>query len=551
MLEESIEQGNIDRKQNIYATLGFGFVCLLVGLPLWWKTTEVYRVALPYSDIEDLASSQFEYVVELEVVSYDESLVSPDLASLSKQLMDGLSSREKSDVRPRYRTSVREKTEKEDSILKSSKTVYDLDNRLASLAKGANVYFVNLLPASSHLQLSAPTLGTHRNLYITRFQKDIPPLSADIIEIVRGSLVREGSVIKGYNSAKGARNKKPDKETLRSVRSHPGYDITITLVNPRPDIIDAQWEIKGAVDTYLQPLIDKMDKYTKISIKSQVLYFTKLLTKPKRDWQKHDDEDEYYFTKTELPHMINPLEAKLGSPASTNPELNFLVYVPSKDQYPLYIRDDDEQNIPTNSFLSPQWGGILIYNIPLPQPNDTLPIRPSVDMKRVMEVFVAQLRLLLNLHVQGLSNKVQFLPVGNNAVTEWEVDSWLRSRCVENLATATATLKSLAQLLGQINNIVINDDIGKEVELAVQSVRDSDKLLKEGRLEEAFLSSRSAIVASETAFFHPSLLELLYFPEDQKFAIYIPLFLPISFPVLASLFQAYKWYKNSKKPKQD
>jgi len=29
-----------------------------------------------------------------------------------------------------------------------------------------------------------------------------------------------------------------------------------------------------------------------------------------------------------------------GSPASTNPELNFLVYVPSGDQYPLYIKDD-------------------------------------------------------------------------------------------------------------------------------------------------------------------------------------------------------------------
>ena len=50
-----------EKKQNIYATLGFGFVCLLVGLPLWWKTTEVYRVALPYSDIEDLAYSQVSY----------------------------------------------------------------------------------------------------------------------------------------------------------------------------------------------------------------------------------------------------------------------------------------------------------------------------------------------------------------------------------------------------------------------------------------------------------------------------------------------------------
>ena len=40
----------------------------------------------------------------------------------------------------------------------------------------------------------------------------------------------------------------PDKEMLRSVRSHPGYDVTITLVNPQPDVIDAQWDIRGAVD---------------------------------------------------------------------------------------------------------------------------------------------------------------------------------------------------------------------------------------------------------------------------------------------------------------
>jgi hypothetical protein len=37
-----------------YAALSVGFVCVFIGIPLWWKTTEVYRVSLPYSDIEDL-----------------------------------------------------------------------------------------------------------------------------------------------------------------------------------------------------------------------------------------------------------------------------------------------------------------------------------------------------------------------------------------------------------------------------------------------------------------------------------------------------------------
>ena len=35
---------------------------------------------------------------------------------------------------------------------------------------------------------------------------------------------------------------------MRSVRSHPGYDITITLVSPRPDVIDVQWDIEKAVE---------------------------------------------------------------------------------------------------------------------------------------------------------------------------------------------------------------------------------------------------------------------------------------------------------------
>ena len=44
-----------------------------------------------------------------------------------------------------------------------------------------------------------------------------------------------------------------------------------------------------------------------------------------------------------------------------------------------------------------------------------------------------------------------------------ELDRWLRERAVENVATSAATLQSLAALLGRIENLVINDDIGKQV----------------------------------------------------------------------------------------
>lgn len=30
-------------------------VIVLIGVPMWWKTTEVYRVSLPYAEIEALS----------------------------------------------------------------------------------------------------------------------------------------------------------------------------------------------------------------------------------------------------------------------------------------------------------------------------------------------------------------------------------------------------------------------------------------------------------------------------------------------------------------
>lgn len=41
-------------KFRIYASVSFILLILVVGLPMWWKTTEVYRMKLPYNEIEAL-----------------------------------------------------------------------------------------------------------------------------------------------------------------------------------------------------------------------------------------------------------------------------------------------------------------------------------------------------------------------------------------------------------------------------------------------------------------------------------------------------------------
>lgn len=60
-------------------------------------------------------------------------------------------------------------------------------------------------------------------------------------------------------------------------------------------------------------------------------------------------------------------------------------------------------------------------------------------------------------------------PCGPAGLADWELDRLLWSRSVENVATATTTITSLAQLLDQIGNIVINDNIAEQVCVSVRN----------------------------------------------------------------------------------
>jgi phosphatidylinositol glycan class S len=48
------------------------------------------------------------------------------------------------------------------------------------------------------------------------------------------------------------------------------------------------------------------------------------------------------------------------------------------------------------------------------------------------------------------------------------------------------------------------------------------------------------------AFFEPGMLALLYFPEEHKYAIYLPLFLPLTVPVISALWSEIKRYQKKK-----
>ncbi|KAI8513114.1 hypothetical protein Bbelb_097530 [Branchiostoma belcheri] len=429
-------------------------------------------------------------------------------------------------------------------------------------------------------------------------QEDNMNVSRDVrisAHLVRSYFVNDERLKTTFTSATGAQHDKENiaKEQMQAFKTNTGYEVTFSLLNLDPSVLDVRWDMEAATASYLNPFLDRLANIAEFQVFSQVLYYTDLSVRPTRD----ERTASYYLTPDQLPHTINPVEAKLGSHVSTYPSVHFLVYIPERGHSPLYIHSEEGMESETNAFFSPRWGGMKIVNVDSPPTNASLPLAMTLDLLPVMETFLSHLRLLLgvaqlpadpsivvepadntaitdwpflllgvaqlpadpSIVVEPADNTAitdwPFLllgvaqlppdpsivvePADNTAITDWEYDHLLRVRTVENVATATATLASLSQLLGEIGNIVINDDIARQVYLAVDAIREAQRLLGAGELTAAFQASKAAILSSEKAFFDPSLLELLYFPEDQKFAIYIPLFLPMSVPVLMSVFQAY------------
>ena len=104
-----------------------------------------------------------------------------------------------------------------------------------------------------------------------------------------------------------------------------------------------------------------------------------------------------------------------ASHVSQLPSLNFIVYIPKATQYPLHIRSNNkarktkEKDAPpppppppaTDTFLVPQWGGVVLYNPPglgdETDANRSAGRRVDVDMEKVMPVFISQLKMLLGL----------------------------------------------------------------------------------------------------------------------------------------------------------
>ncbi|KAI4496156.1 hypothetical protein M0802_008023 [Mischocyttarus mexicanus] len=509
------------QKYRVYASISFAVILLGIGVPLWWYMTTVPRVALPYSGIYDLSDLEIRIKMKIIVAA----LTDERATALTEEIRRAFEASEIYDLEVVYQV-----------VSSNLLALAFAHHELEKVASTFDLDVGNLLLLESPNLNDAVLVGNEK-----------------LVQVLSEWILREKSLDLTKNALTNPTNYSLDEENRRRFPASSAYDVLITLVNPDPETLQVNWDLQAMTEEYIEPFLDQLSMISNFSVKSQWLYFlplsVNLITVPDSSRKgKH-----YALVEDVLPHIVTPLEKKLASQVSLHPCINFVAYVVSCDNTPLHIYARNGHKSMTDgdveAFLSPRWGGVVFTNPPSEACEAAAYGKATTivpDEATIIGIFLAQLRLLLGIPEMKPISSVTVVPLVGLKSRDWEVDALLRVRAMEQLTSAKLTLQSLAQLLTKINRIVITDVVGNRIKIALELVERSAELLKNGDLMNGFILSKDAFITAEEAFSDPTLLALLYFPEDQKYAVYTPLFLPAMIPVLLSLKTIHQYYRGGK-----
>jgi len=532
MKEVPDNETNIQNKVSLVVF----FVFVFIGLPVWWKTTEVYRAVLPYNDIDELAEGKaIDILTNIILTSNLENVP----VNIKKMLETDLN-----------KILLEENIHRTNSYQIDFKYNLETDNKLSSrkdnLSSSPGEIMIDFhIRNQQNIQFEV-SYDRKITIFLASFEDFEISACEKLSRLIKSEIINEQFL---YDTIQQI-VQKDNVKTRNSVRLEkmmkvsPKLDLLFSLVLTESEDQIIGWNIEKAIQKYLSSFLNLLKDVYDLNIGSQILFANPPFFKPQKFQDKESDEANTYVVKEQLSQIINRVESRLGSQISVNPTLNLVVHVVDKAHIPLKILKEDGQISKTNSFLVPRWGGMTLYN-KLNNSDEML------NIDSLMPIFISHLRVLLagldnDIYLNVNDQNVQFLPPKNTGIALWELDHLYRLRCIENIATSIHSIKSLSTLLTNIKNIVINDNVAEEVFTAVKSIKASKNYLKSNKLLPALHEARAAYVSSDKAFFDSTLLELLYFPEDQKFAIYCPLFLPISITILVSFLNTIKRLKSKK-----
>ena len=297
----------------------------------------------------------------------------------------------------------------------------------------------------------------------------------------------------------------------RSLKYAPTYHITLSLFTP--SATPSSWDIEAAIAEYLTPLLDSISVISNFTVDTQVQLFATMA--PSVHSPEHNaDQGVWTLREEDLSGFINAAEWPLSPSIGAGPTLNFVLYVPDRTTSPLTVRGSQ-----ATSWLIPQWGGVVILN-----PEDLTTEVSTLSKEAIRPALLTFSHQLLSL--LGAPQTPPSLPLQLQTLT--------RIRVASLLLSASSTMGSLANLTVALPSIAIPETVSSAVDTTLRHLRYTCDAMKEGKFTEALEHARTAEAEAERGFFEKSMVGQVYFPDEHKVAVYLPLLGPVGVPLVMS-----------------
>ena len=510
-MKELLPEKASDIKRRSLVVLSFWLIVLLLGLPFWWATTTIYRANLPLDGMLQWAEGKAcKPVFPLQITVRPGELPASEaarLVQLTQHALDDLNEFSGHHLRLQLDSSGTNTVE----VGKAINSI--TDNHEVALT-------VQLSPGKTITSSSNPSSNV---LDITYTPNSIPSLNSAsstlvtyIADELRSTFAEEQAIISyllsqspmSYSSSirlSAEHTEVLSKRTIRSLRYSPTYHLTFSLFTA--GALPSTWDIEAAVREYMQPLLDVLSPIHNFTIDTQVqLYAT-------------PGAQSQVLNKDDLSAFVNAAEWPLSPSIGGAPTVNFVIYVGNQT---VGLESAAETS---QSWLIPQWGTVYL----LAQPSSTSHI-PSATLKQPMLTFAGHLLSLLGTPQSGS------LPLRLSTLT--------RIRSADLLLRASSTLGSLARLTLALPSIAIPHSVAEGVSKTMDHL---EKACANFGGLSGLTHARIAEMEAEKAFFEKSMVGQLYFPDEHKIAVYLPLLGPVGVPLVMGLIAEVKmWLKRRK-----
>ncbi|KAK6603641.1 phosphatidylinositol-glycan biosynthesis class S protein [Botrytis cinerea] len=395
-------------RMRIQVLISFWAIILLLGVPIWWRTTTIYRAPLPLDQMTDWAEGRacrpvFPLTISIEAESLQEN-EAQNLLRTTQHALDDLNDFSAHHLRLQ---------------LSPPNNASATTNGFSYGGMGEEVALtIRLLPGAAsqaNLQAYAPILDIH-----------YPPNQIP--------------------SSSSSSSSQMDNAFIKIL-----WNLSLNLLPLYSNGHPSSWDIEAALEEHMKPLLESFTSISNFTIDTQVqLYATPGVS-------------GNVLRKEDLSGFINAAEWPLSPSIGGAPTINFILYA-----------GDMEVEGGGKSWLIPQWGGVVIQS-------DISDLRPA------MLTFSTQL-------IAGL------------------------------LLKASGTLGSLARLSKALPSISIPESVQDGVYTTIEHLRKACDGLG-GNV--GLVHARIAEEAAEKAFFEKSMVGQVYFPDEHKVAVYMPLLGPV------------------------